>query len=31
VEVDAYIEMALEKIPCEPGEMMVKYIMILVS
>jgi hypothetical protein len=31
VGVDAYIEMALEKIPLEPGEMLVKYIVILVS
>jgi hypothetical protein len=29
--VDAFVEMALEKIPCEPGEMMVKFIVILVS
>jgi hypothetical protein len=26
VGVDAYVEMALEKIPCKPGEVMVKYI-----
>jgi hypothetical protein len=30
VGIDAYIEMALENIPHKPGEMMVKYIIILV-